>query len=80
MLVCSTSLALASCATSNLSPAPVALPPVPGCLTPVRVVEAVAGEALITVAARERSALLEANRRIRCGADLWEQARSQYGS
>lgn len=79
MLACLTSLALASCATLSPDPALVAPPPVPGCLTPVLVVEAVAGEALITIAARERAALLEANRRIRCGADLWEQTRSQYG-
>ena len=79
MLACLTSPVLASCATLSPDPVLVALPPVPGCLTPVPVIEAVAGEALITVAARERAGLLEANRRIRCGADLWEQARSQYG-
>lgn len=66
-------LTLASCAVSTSPPAAIALPAVPACLAPVAVAEPQAGEALIIIAARERAARLEANQRIRCGAQLWQQ-------
>lgn len=52
------------------------MPPVPACLEEVTVPDPVAGEAAVIVAARERAGRLEANRRIRCGASLWQEARA----
>lgn len=70
-----TSLTLTSCSTYGPETAPAAplIMPPPACLTPVSVPVPREGQPLVVIAAEQRAAALEANRRLSCGADLWLQ-------